>query len=111
MNSISLSCLPKIVMTRARWSITAAVIVAAAVCAAVVTWREPRDPLVRLARAAGKFDTRFTEARLSGFDCRPLSAPAQPRNAAHLRFRALAGEILQSTAHDDHAAGVAALLL
>jgi len=98
-------------MTRVRWWISAAVIAAAAVWAAVVTWREPRDPLVRLARAAGKFDTRLTEARLSGFAYRPFSSHPQPRDAAHLRFRALAGKVLQSTAHDDHAAGVAALLL
>ncbi len=98
-------------MNRASWSITAAVIVAAAVCAAVVAWREPRDPLVRLARAAGKFDTRITEARLSGFDFQPVSSHPRVRDSAHLRFRALAGEVLQSTAHDDHAAGVAALLL
>jgi tetratricopeptide (TPR) repeat protein len=100
-------------MNRATWWIAAAVIAAAAVCAAVVAWREPRDPLVRMARAAGKFDTRLTEARLSGFAFRPKPTASHPqsRDAAHLRFRALAGEVLQSTAHDDHAAGVAALLL
>ncbi len=98
-------------MNRVRWSITGAVIAAAAVCAAVVAWREPRDPLVRLARAAGKFDTRITEARLSGFAFQPISFRPRARDSAHLRFRALVGEVLQSTAHDDHAAGVAVLLL
>src|SRR5438270_3310795 len=98
-------------MNGAKWWGTAAVIAAAAAVATVVAWREPRDPLVRLARAAAKFDTRLTEARLSGFPYKPLSSHAQPRDAAHLRFRALAAEVMQSVAHDDHAAGVAALLL
>jgi tetratricopeptide (TPR) repeat protein len=99
-------------MTRRRWFLAAAVVAAAALVAAILARREPRDPLVRLARAACTLETRITEARLSGFPYRPRPVASRPAklDAGRLRLRSVAGKILQSVPHNDHLAGVAALI-
>jgi len=99
-------------MNRWRWALVAAVVAVAALCAALVAWLETRDPLVRLSRAAGACAVRDIEARLCGFPYRPrpTDAGTAALDTYRFRLRALAGEILQSRPHDDHAAGVAALL-
>jgi tetratricopeptide (TPR) repeat protein len=98
-------------MTR-RGRIPLVIAVVAAVIAVAIGMREPRDPLERLALAARELPARPTEARLHGFPFAqpPPTAVATGLPASMIRLRRTAGEILQSRGHDDHAAGVAALL-
>ncbi len=99
-------------MSRRRWLLAGGLAIALSVAVARY-WRSvPGDPRSQLVRASAALDARMVEPRLVGFPYRPWKGAdkASQAEGGAIRLRAAAGEVLRSTAADDHAAGVANLI-